>query len=269
MENKKQFALITGATSGIGLELARLFAKDKKNLIIVARDEDKLKLTAGELEKHGIEVIIVSLDLFDEGAAEDLYTHIKGLSIPVDVLVNDAGQGVYGKFTENELARELDIIQLNISSLVTLTKYFAQDMVKNGAGKILNLASIAGKAPGPYQAVYHGTKAFVHSFSEAIRVELKDTGVTVTSLLPGATDTDFFRKADMLNAKIVQEGDLGDPAKVAKDGYEALLAGKDMVVSGLKNKLQVAIGNITPDSLQAEQMEKVQQPVNVEHKKSL
>lgn len=261
MEKNRKFALLTGATSGIGLELAKLFAKDKKNLIIVARDEEKLNTVARELEQEGIEVIIVSLDLFREGAAEDLYTHIKGLSIPVDILVNDAGQGVYGKFVDNELERELDIIQLNISSLVTLTKFFAQDMVKNGFGRILNLASIAGKAPGPYQAVYHGTKAFVHSFSEAIRVELKDTGVTITSLLPGATDTDFFRKADMLESKVVQEGELADPAVVAKDGYEALLEGRDMVVSGFKNKVQVVLGNLTPDSKQAEQMEKVQKPV--------
>lgn len=266
MDTGKKFALITGATSGIGLELAKLFAKDKKDLIIVARDEDKLKSTAALLEREGIEVILVSLDLFREGAAEDLYTHIKGLSIPVDILVNDAGQGVYGKFVENELDRELDIIQLNISSLVTLTKYFAQDMVASGAGKILNLASIAGKAPGPYQAVYHGTKAFIHSFTEAIRVELKDTGVSVTSLLPGATDTDFFRKADMLDSKVVQEGELADPEKVARDGYEALLAGKDMVISGFKNKVQVALGNFTPDSKQAEQMEQLQEPATGKEK---
>ncbi|WP_316831799.1 SDR family oxidoreductase [Pedobacter aquatilis] len=264
MKKNTAFALITGATSGIGLELARLFAKDKKNLIIVARDEQKLKAVASELEKEGIEVVIASLDLFRPGAAEDLYTHIKGLSLPVDMLVNDAGQGVYGKFVETQLDRELDIIQLNISSLVTLTKYFAQDMVKNGFGRILNLASVAGKAPGPYQAVYHGTKAFVHSFTEAIRVELKDTGVSVTSLLPGATDTDFFRKADMLESKVVQEGELADPAIVAGDGYQAMIAGKDMVVSGFKNKVQVALGNITPDSIQAEQMAKVQRPVDTE-----
>ncbi|MCX2574083.1 SDR family NAD(P)-dependent oxidoreductase [Pedobacter sandarakinus] len=260
MNNEKQFALITGATSGIGLELAKLFAKDKFNLIIVARDEQALESTASTLKQEGIDVVCISKDLFVPGAATELYQQVQSMQLEIDVLVNDAGQGVYGKFIENDLERELNIIQLNISALVTLTKHVAKDMVAKGSGKILNLASIAGKTPGPYQAVYHGTKAFVHSFNESIRNELKDTGVSVTSLLPGATDTDFFRKADMLDAKIVQEGDLADPVKVAKDGYEALMAGKDMVVSGLKNKVQVAMGNLTPDSIQAAQMEKVQEP---------
>lgn len=260
MENKKNFTLITGATSGIGLELAKLFAQNKSNLILAARNEEQLTSTAETLKLEGVDVVTISTDLFVSGNAQEVYQQVKSLSLQVDVLVNDAGQGVYGKFIENDLERELDIIQLNISSLITLTKLFAKEMVSRGSGKILNVASVAGKAPGPYQAVYHGTKAFVHSFSEGIRNELKDTGVSVTSLLPGPTDTDFFNKADMEKAKIVQEGELADPATVAKDGYEALLAGKDMVVSGFKNKVQVALGNITPDSVQAAQMEKIQQP---------
>lgn len=266
MEHTKLFTLITGASSGIGLELAKLFAQDGHNLIIVAREEEKLAEAESLLKQNGIEVWSISKDLFQPDAATDLYEEIRQKGYEVDVLVNDAGQGVYGKFIENDLERELDIVQLNISSLVTLTKYYAKDMVARGTGKILNVASIASKAPGPYQAVYHGTKAFVHSFSESIRRELKDTGVTVTSLLPGPTDTDFFNKADMLESKIVQEGNLDDAAKVAKDGYEALLAGQDMVVSGFKNKMTVAIGNITPDSTQAAQMEKMQEPVAEKNK---
>jgi len=260
MDNRQAFALITGATSGIGLELAKLFAKDNYNLIIVARNETGLDSTAQLLKSEGIEVVTISTDLFVPGNAEELYKQVKGLGLTVDILVNDAGQGVYGKFMDNDLARELNIIQLNIASLVTLTKFFGRDMVSRGSGKILNLASIAGKAPGPYQAVYHATKAFVHSFNEAIRNELKDSGVSVTSLLPGATDTDFFNKADMLDSKIVKEGELADPAKVAEDGYRALMDEKDMVVSGFKNKIQVAMGNVTPDSMQASQMEKIQKP---------
>jgi len=260
MESTKNFALITGASSGIGLELAKLFAENGHNLIIVARDEEKLASAESLLKQDGVEVLSISKDLFQPDAASTLYDEIKQKGYQVDVLVNDAGQGVYGKFIENDLERELNIVQLNVLSLVALTKYYAQDMVARGGGKILNVASIAGKAPGPYQAVYHGTKAFVHSFSESIRRELKDTGVTVTSLLPGPTDTDFFNKADMLESKIVQDGDLDDAAKVAKDGYEALLAGQDMVVSGFKNKMTVAMGNITPDSMQAAQMEKMQEP---------
>jgi short-subunit dehydrogenase len=183
----------------------------------------------------------------------------------VDVLVNDAGQGVYGEFVDTELDRELDIIQLNIGAVVVLTKLFLKDMVASGSGKILNVASIASKVPGPYQSVYHGTKAFVHFFTEAIRSEIKASGhdnITITSLLPGATDTDFFNKADMEESKIVQEGKLGDAAEVAKDGYEALMAGKDMVISGFKNKVQIAMSNMIPDSMATENMRKNQEPVN-------
>jgi short-subunit dehydrogenase len=262
MENiDNNYALITGGTSGIGFELAKLFAKDKYDLIIVARDQQELEEAAMELKKEGIKVITISKDFFISGAAFDLYEEIKQMGITVKVLVNDAGQGVYGKFIETDLQRELNIIQLNIGATVVLTKLFLKDMVKRNSGKILNVASIAGKVPGPYQAVYHGTKAFVHSFNEAVRNEIQDTEVTLTSLLPGATDTDFFNKADMQNAKIVQEGHLGDPVEVAKDGYEALMAGKDMIVSGFKNKVQVAMSNILPDSVAAENMRKTQEPV--------
>ncbi|SFA52560.1 hypothetical protein SAMN04488511_11168 [Pedobacter suwonensis] len=262
MENTKHFALITGASSGIGYELAKLFAKDRFNLVIVGRDEASLQKTALVLEEQGVQVITVIADLFEPNAAFNLYEQIKARNIQIDVLVNDAGQGVYGKFIDTDLNQELDIIQLNVASLVTLTKLFVREMVARGSGKILNVASIAGKVPGPYQAVYHGTKAFVHSFNEAVRAEIKDIPVTITSLLPGPTDTDFFRKANMLDSKAVQEGELADPADVAKDGYEAMVAGKDMVISGFKNKLQVAMGNITPDSMLAEQTGKQQEPVD-------
>lgn len=257
-ENK--YALITGATSGIGLELAKLFAADKYNIVMIARDERELFKTAAMLNGEGIDTITISKDLFNPKAAFEIYDELKMKGITIEILVNDAGQGVYGQFVETELKRELDIIQLNIASVVSLTKLFLKDMVTRKSGKILNLASIAGKVPGPYQAVYHGTKAFIHSFTEAIRSELKDTGVTVTSLLPGATDTDFFNKADMESSKVVQEGELGDPAKVAKDGYDALMAGEDMVISGFKNKVQVAMSNIIPDHMVADNIKKMQEP---------
>jgi short-subunit dehydrogenase len=138
-------------------------------------------------------------------------------------------------------------------------------MISNGSGKILNLASIASKSPGPWQTVYHGTKAFVLSFSEGIREELKDTGITVTALLPGVTDTDFFNKADMLDSKAVQDkSSMSDPADVAKDGYEALMSGTDRVVSGFKNKAQVTMSAVTPDSLSAHMMNEQQKPVDKE-----
>ena len=233
----------------------------------MARNEDDLANTSRELERqYHIEVVKISKDLFDPENAFDLYNEIILKEIQIDVLVNDAGQGQYGEFVDTDIHRELEIIQLNISSLVVLTKLFLQDMVKRGNGKIMNLSSVASKIPGPMQSVYHGTKAFVQSFTEAIRNEVKDSGVIVTALLPGATDTDFFNKADMEDSKIVQEGKLDDPAKVAKDGYEALMKGDDMVVSGLKNKIQVAMGNILPDSVVAENVHKQQGPADNEKK---
>lgn len=261
MKNEGKYVLITGATSGIGLELAKLFARDQFNLVIVARSESQLFATANMLKQYGNEVVTLSKDLFRREAPFELYQEIKDKGIFIDILVNNAGQGVYGEFITTDLERELDIIQLNINAVVVLTKLFLKEMVAHGAGKILNVASVAGKVPGPYQAVYHGTKAFIHSFNEAVRSELQDSAITLTSLLPGATDTDFFHKANMEASKIVQEGALGDPAAVAKDGYEALMAGKDMVISGFKNQIQVALNNILPDSTAADNMRKAQAPV--------
>jgi len=263
MNTNNQCALITGATSGIGYELAKLFAESNYNLVIVARSQDELDTTANALkQQYGISVTTIAKDLFKQDAAFELCDELTEQNVQIDILVNDAGQGYYGKFVETDIYRELDIINLNIASVVILTKHFLKQMVNRGDGKILNLSSIAGKVPGPYQSVYHGTKAFVQSFTEAIRAEAKDTSVTITALLPGATDTDFFNKADMQESKIVQEGKLDDPAKVAKDGFDALMSDDDKVVSGFKNKIQVAMSNVTPDAIVAEQMKKQQEPVN-------
>jgi short-subunit dehydrogenase len=264
MAAEKQHVLITGATAGIGYELAKLFARDNYNLVIVARSSEELDKTASELGAvNGVEVITIAKDLFEPNAAFELYDEIKAKGIEIGILVNNAGQGNYGEFVEADLQKDLQIIQLNIASLVVLTKKFLQDMVGRGQGKILNLSSIASKSPGPWQAVYHGTKAFVQSFTEAIRAEVKDKGVSVTALLPGATDTDFFNKADMESSKAVQDkSKLSDPADVAKDGYKALMSGDDMVVSGLKNKVQVAMGSILPDSALAAQTLKKQAPAD-------
>ncbi len=263
MEKKNQYALVTGGTSGIGHELAKLLAADGYNLILVARTQEDLDRVASELTgTHGVEVKTIAKDLFYPGNAFELTDEVSELGVQINILVNDAGQGQYGPFVDNDINHALDIIHLNIESLVVLTHYFLKEMVGRAEGRILNLASIAGKTPGPFQAVYHGTKAFVHSFTEAIRSEVKDTGVTITSLLPGATDTDFFNKAGMNDSKIVQEGELGDPAKVAKDGYEALISGKDMVVSGFKNKVTVAMSNVLPDETVANQTKKQQEPAS-------
>lgn len=237
MDTNTNHALITGGTMGIGYELARLFAQDGYNLVIVARDETELSSVKAELESNGVEVITIVKDLFNPEAPFELYDEIKSKNITVGTLVNNAGQGEYGLFEDTDIRRELSIIQLNIASVVALTKLFLQDMLNRGEGKILNLSSIASKAPGPWQSVYHGTKAFVQSFTEALRSEVKDKGIAVTALLPGATDTDFFNKANMQDSKAVQDKEkLSDPAKVAKDGYDALMSGDDKVISAPKIK---------------------------------
>jgi len=263
MSENKNYALITGATSGIGFELAKLFAADQYNLIIVSRNQQELDANAAELRQQGVEVITIAKDLFERQAAFDLYNEVKAKGLQVDVLVNDAGQGLYGEFKDTDIERELKIIDLNIASLVILTKQFLQDMVARNDGKILQLASIASKVPGPWQSVYHGTKAFVLSFTEAIREELKDTNITVTALMPGATDTEFFDTAGMQDSKIVQDkSSLSNAADVAKDGYDALQGDKDKVISGFKNKVQIAMTNLTPDNIAAHLMNEQQKPAD-------
>lgn len=263
MENVNKYALITGATSGIGYELAKLFANDKYNLVIVARNQQELDEKAAEFRALGVEVVSIAKDFFQRDEVFALYDEVKSKGIQIDVLVNNAGQGVYGEFKDTDIERELSIIDLNISSLVILTKCFVQDMTARNSGNILNLASIASKSPGPWQSVYHGTKAFVLSFTEAIREELKDFDITITALMPGATDTDFFNKADMLESKAVQDPEaLSDPADVAKEGFDALMAGKDKVIAGMKNKIQTTMGNVIPDSALAHQMYEQQKPVD-------
>ena len=260
MENNK-YALITGASGGIGYELAKLFAADKYNLVLISRNQQELDNKATELRQQGIEVITIAKDLFNRQEAFDLYDDVKSRGLHIDVLVNDAGQGLYGEFKDTDINRELSIIDLNIASLVILTKQFLKDMVARNEGKILQLASIASKVPGPWQSVYHGTKAFVLSFTEAIREELKDTNITITALMPGATDTDFFDKAGMQDSKMLEDkSSLSNPEDVAKDGYEALQDGKDKVISGLKNKVQIAMTNLTPDSTVAHMMNEQQKP---------
>jgi uncharacterized protein len=259
-DTNNRYALITGASSGIGYELAKLFAQDGYNIIAVARTEEDLQKVANELkQQYGVEAIPIAKDLFQQNAAFELYDEIKKRGLVVDVLVNDAGQGQYGLFVEADIHRLLAIIQLNVTSLTVLTHLFLKDMVGRNEGKILQLASIASQLPGPWQAVYHATKAYVLSFTEALVSELKDSAVTVTALQPGATDTDFFNKAEMQESKIL-DTKLSDPARVAKDGYEALMSGDDKVISGFKNKAMVGMSNVMPEKMVAEQMNKMQEP---------
>lgn len=227
---RKQTALITGATSGIGKELAALFAKANYEMVIVARSEERLKETAAELKYLGSpKVITISCDLSVAGNAQKLYDQIKEQNIRIDVLVNDAGAGEHGFFKETSLEQELAIIQLNVISLVHLTKLYLKEMVERNNGKILQLASISSYQPTPLLAVYAATKAFVLSFTDALINELKDTGVTMTALIPGATDTEFFVRAHAENVKATEN--MEDAAVVAEIGFDALMNGKPHAVA--------------------------------------
>lgn len=257
------YALITGATSGIGYELAKIFAQNGHNIIAVSRTEADLQNVAAELrQQYNVTVEIIAKDLFGETAARELYNEVKSRGVEVDILVNNAGQGVYGLFVESDIDRQLEIIHLNINSLTVLTYSFLKDMVARNSGKILQVASVVSELPSPYQAVYGATKAYVLSFTEALISEVKDYDITITALQPGATDTNFFDTAGAQDSKIVADkSKLADPAKVAKDGYDALMSGDDKVVSGFKNKAQIAMANVMPDTMLADQMKKQSEPV--------
>lgn len=261
---EKKYALITGTTTGIGHELAKLFAQDGYNLVCVARPSDKLEQTTAELSaQYGVQATAIAKDLAVDGAAEEIYNEVKALGITIDVLVNNAGQGTYGNFWEIELQDQIKIIHSNVIALTTLTVLFTREMVARNEGKILNLASVVSELPAPLQAVYSGTKAYILNFTEAIINELKDTNVTVTALQPGATDTAFFEKAGNQDMKMLQDKkNVSDPADVAKDGYDALMAGKDKIVSGFKNKVQVAMSNLMPDKMIAENLRKQSEPAH-------
>ena len=263
MENTTgKTALITGATSGIGRELTNLFAKDGYNLVLVARSGDSLRQIADEYEQQfGIRATTITQDLADPKAAEYIYEQTQQQGIAVDILVNDAGLGEYGKFaTETDLQKELAIVQINAVSLMHLTKLYLKDMVARNEGKILMLGSEVSVSPSPMMAVYGATKAFIKSFSEAIRNELNDTNVTITVLMPGATNTDFFNKAGAAHVKGADPAKTAHPADVAKEGYEALMKGKDHVVAGWKNKAKVAMAHILPDPIVAANARKDMMP---------
>ena len=258
MEHRNQYALITGATSGIGYELATLFAQDGYNLILVARNKNRLAEVTDKLkQQYSVEITPLAKDLFNPYAAEDIYEKTKEMGINVDVLVNDAGQGEWGPFIETDIERDLEIIQLNICSLVSLTKYYLQDMVSRNEGKILMLGSEAGTTPMPLVAVYAATKAFVLSFSAALVSELKDKNITITALLPGATDTDFFHKGHAEDTVTYREKELMDPAEVAKDGYEALQKGESKIISGSKTKMHVFMADLLGPKRSADSNKKI------------
>jgi uncharacterized protein len=245
-------ALITGATTGIGFELTRLLAADRYNLVLISRDEQKLRQIAADLQtRHNISVTVFAKDLTVAKNAEDLARELQETDVAVDILVNNAGFGLAGAFIETDLKRELDMIQLNIVSLVTLTKLLGRQMVQRRQGKILNVASTAAFQPGPFMVVYYATKSFVLSFSEGLAEELKNSGVTVTALCPGPTATQFSKNAQLQESTLFKGGLLPvlDAATVARIGYRGLLKGQRVVVPGLMNKLGVQGIRLMPRNL--------------------
>ncbi len=235
-EGKNPVALVTGASNGIGLELAKLLAAAKHDLVLVARSEEKLRVLADELEQaHGIVATVIAQDLADPGAPAHIVEEVTSLGIDVEILVNNAGLGLYGPFTETSLEREVAMIQVNVIALTELTKRFLPGMVAAGRGRILNVASTAAFQPGPLMAVYYATKAFVLSFSEALGNEVDGTGVTVTALCPGPTESGFQATAALQESKLVSGRKLPDAASVARAGFEGLMRGRRVVIPGAQN----------------------------------
>jgi short-subunit dehydrogenase len=248
---KNQFAVITGASTGIGLELAKLFADDGFRILIVAEDAGIFE--AGELlRSRGADVEVLQVDLATVDGNQKLCDKIKDIGERVDALVINAGVGVYGDFVrERNINEHLNLVNLNAISPIILTKKIVKDMVDNDSGKVLYTSSIASLMPGTYMATYNASKAFLESFVNAIREELKDTNVTITTLLPGATETNFFARAGMLYTELGRS-DKDDPADVARDGYKALMKGENHVVAGsLSNKFQEIVSKVLPDTVKA------------------
>jgi short-subunit dehydrogenase len=247
--DKDRYALITGASSGIGYELAKLLAKDSKNLVIVARSLDKLTELTKEVEgKYGISVMILTKDLSDTKSPQEIYSELENEGINVDVLVNNAGFTVYDKFCEADLQKYLELLQVNINSLIHLTKLFLNEMLENKWGKILNVGSMVSFVPTPWQSTYGASKACVLSFSEALAYELKGTGVTVTCLCPGATATLFYERGNMLRSKATKMK-MMDATKVAEVGYEAMKKGKLVAIPGTQLKVYKAFMKLMPRSI--------------------
>ncbi|MBX2904744.1 MAG: SDR family oxidoreductase [Taibaiella sp.] len=243
------YTLITGATSGIGLEMAKLLAAKQQNLIITARHDDKLQSVATMLREAGTgDIKYYAADLAQNGEASRLYQTIIEDGLHVTTLVNNAGVGLYGNFTDTYLADELAMIQLNVGSVVTLTKHFARDMVANGSGRIMNVASLLSFLPFPYYSVYSATKAFILAFSETLAAELEDTGVIVTTLCPGPTDTPFNTDA-MWRTNAYKANKPMTADAVAATAVRLLLNGRGKKIVGFNNWFISNLPRITPDKL--------------------
>jgi short-subunit dehydrogenase len=260
-DSQRPLAVVTGASSGIGYELAKILAEEGYDLLINAED-DELAQAQRDLRELGSDVDAAQIDLSDESGVDALYERISTAGRPVDVVALNAGIGAGGDFMRGtDLQKELRLIDLNVRSTVQLAKLVGRDMVERNEGRILFTSSIASTMPGSFQAVYNASKSFVQSFAMALRNELKDTDVVVTSLMPGPTDTEFFKRADMEDTKVGAD-EKDDPGEVARQGYEALMNGDAKVVAGsLMNKVQASVaGRILPDGVKAEMHRNMAEP---------
>ena len=256
----KKVALITGASTGIGKEFANIHAENGGDLVIVARSKDKLETLKAELEKkYSIKVMVIAKDLGKPEAPKEIYEEIENAGLEIDYLINNAGFGGLGKFHERDWEQDLAMINLNIIALTALTRFFLPDFVKRNEGKILNVSSTASLMPGPLQAVYFATKAYVSFFSNAIAEELYDTNVTITALLPGATETEFGRTSGMDKTQMFQKTVAA--RGVAEDGYNGMIKGKLDVISGISfsQKMMMAMIPITPKKMVLKQIRQMQE----------
>lgn len=256
----KTTALITGASSGIGLELAKEFAKNNHNLVLVARSGEKLKNLKESLESDfGVEVLIIPKDLALPAAAQEIYNILNDKSIVINYLVNNAGFGDFGFFHETSWEKEASMIDLNVRSLTEMTKLFARDMVGRGEGRIMNLASTASFQPGPLMAVYYATKHYVLAFSEAIANEFKDFNVTVTALCPGPTKSGFQSASDIEDSRLVKGKKLPTSKDVAVYGYKAMMKGKRVAIHGTMNRLLAESVRFMPRKMVTKTVRKLQE----------
>ena len=245
-------ALVTGGSGGIGLELAKVLARNGFDLVLVARRRDTLEAAAGQLEgKFDVRAHVFAADLRRREAPQEIFDFLQNENIPIEVLVNNAGFGLGGEFSETAVERELEMIQVNIVALTHLTKLFLAPMIKRKSGRVLNVASTAAFQPGPLMAVYYATKAYVLSFSEALAEELRNSEITVTALCPGPTDTDFADTAEMGESRLFNAFGIADAADVAKYGYDAMISGKRLAIPGIKNKILAQANRLAPRSLSA------------------
>ncbi len=254
-----QTVLITGASSGIGLALARVFASNEYNLVLVARNKDQLEKVAAELHQTSmIDVTVLAKDLSDPKAPDEIFQELEKKNITVDVLVNNAGFGTSGPFVHSEVKSELSEIQVNVTALTLLTRLFLPQMVQRKRGRILNVASTAAFQPGPFMAVYYATKAFVLFFSEALAEELEGKGVTVSCLCPGPTDTGFQGRAKVADLKLFQNVQL-TAEFVARKAYEGLMRGKRIIIPGFKYKAGALAVRFLPRKLVTKYVRRIQE----------